>query len=82
LLVLETAAIVRAALSQYVKSAALPLPNPVFFVGVLTETKIISDSAIAASTSVLKNRFTPRHALIVTQNVSVFRNVYYVNREG
>jgi len=49
---------------------------------VLTETKIISDSAIAASTSVLKNRFTPRHALIVTQNVSVFRNVYYVNREG
>ena len=53
--------VVRAADSQYVRSAALPAPRPVFFVGVFTETKIISDAAIEPATSVEKKRFFPRH---------------------
>mmetsp|Transcript_71380 Transcript_71380/g.118614 ORF Transcript_71380/g.118614 Transcript_71380/m.118614 type:complete len:318 (+) Transcript_71380:458-1411(+) len=59
-LVLQTAAIWRAASSQYVRSAASPAPMPDFFVGVLTETKIMVHSRMAASMSVLKNRLRPR----------------------
>lgn len=36
LLVLDTLAIIRAAPSQYVRSAAFPAPTPRVFVGVLT----------------------------------------------
>mmetsp|Transcript_7708 Transcript_7708/g.28116 ORF Transcript_7708/g.28116 Transcript_7708/m.28116 type:complete len:237 (+) Transcript_7708:677-1387(+) len=68
LFVLLTAAIVRAADSQYVRSAALPFPRPVFFVGVFTETKIISLSAIAPSTSVVKNKFFPRHCFTISSS--------------
>ena len=39
------------------------LPKPVFLVGVLTETKIISAAAMDAAISVVKNRFLPMHAL-------------------
>ena len=59
---------VRAANSQYVKSAALPFPKPVFFVGVFTETKIISQSRIAPSTSVEKNKFFPLHSNTISSN--------------
>ena len=62
LLDLDTAAMVRAADSQYVRSASLPLPSPFFVVGVFTDTKIISATAKDPATSVVKNRFLPRHA--------------------
>ena len=59
LFVLEAAAM-RAPPAQYVRSAALPAPRPVFFVGVFTETKVISDADRPAA-SVEKKRFFPRH---------------------
>ncbi|KAJ0454705.1 hypothetical protein HanIR_Chr15g0743131 [Helianthus annuus] len=57
----DTSAIIRAALSQYVRSAAFPAPRPRVLVGVLTETKTISASHTCFSTSVLKKRFLPLH---------------------
>jgi len=44
----------------YLRSAALPAPTPLFFVGVLTLTKMRSASSIPLSTSVEKKRFRPR----------------------
>ena len=58
-----TSPIRRAVFSQNCKSAAMPSPLPKDFVGVFTETKMISDSSIAASMSLLKNRFSPRVVL-------------------
>jgi len=52
---------------QYVRSAALPAPRPVVLVGVLTETKIMSASAMESSTLVVKNRFRPRHAFTTSE---------------
>ena len=50
----------RAVFSQYWRSDAFPAPCPKVFVGVLTETKIISASLMADGMSVLKNKFRPR----------------------
>ena len=61
--VVDTRAIMRAAPSQYVRSAALPAPTPRVLVGVLTETNTMSASATCLSVSVEKNRLRPRHAL-------------------
>jgi len=58
-----TSAILRAHNSQFFMFAALPAPTPVVLVGVLTLTKIISDSAIDASTAVEKNRFLCFHQI-------------------
>ena len=41
----------------------MPLPRPVFLVGVLTDTKIICESRMAPATSVEKKRFLPLHDL-------------------
>ena len=60
--VFETAAIMRAAPSQYVRSAALPAPTPRVFVGVLTDTNTMSASPTCLCVSVEKNRFRPRQA--------------------
>mmetsp|Transcript_23008 Transcript_23008/g.57773 ORF Transcript_23008/g.57773 Transcript_23008/m.57773 type:complete len:231 (+) Transcript_23008:756-1448(+) len=60
LLLVDTAAIMRAALSQYVRSAAKPAPTPRVFVGVFTLTKMMSASATCFSTSLLKKRLRPR----------------------
>ena len=57
--VFDILAICLAQSSTYFKSAAIPLPWPYVFVGVLTAIKIISDSSIALSTSVEKNKFLP-----------------------
>jgi len=43
----------------HLRSAANPAPTPVFFVGVLTDTKMRSASRMPLSTSVEKNRFLP-----------------------
>eukprot|EP00900_Chrysochromulina_parva_P016054 jgi/Chrpa1/2444/Chrysochromulina_OHIO_Genome00011035-RA len=59
-LALHTAAIRRAASSQYVRSAASPAPMPEVLVGVATETKIMVHSWMAASMSVEKKRLRPR----------------------
>lgn len=61
LLLRATLAIIRAALSTYFKSAALPRPFPNVFVGVFTEMKINSASSMAVSMSFEKNRFRFRH---------------------
>ena len=53
----------RAVFSQYCKSEAFPAPCPKVFVGVFTDTKIMSASLIAAGISVLKNRLRPRARL-------------------
>ena len=50
----------RKARAQYVRSAASPAPMPDFFVGVFTETKMMSHSRMAASISVEKKRLRPR----------------------
>mmetsp|Transcript_48281 Transcript_48281/g.121915 ORF Transcript_48281/g.121915 Transcript_48281/m.121915 type:complete len:236 (+) Transcript_48281:772-1479(+) len=60
LLLAETRAIMRAALSQYVRSAARPAPTPRVFVGVFTLTKMMFASATCFSVSVLKKRLRPR----------------------
>ena len=52
-----TSAILRAQSSQFLIFAARPAPIPLVLVGVLTLTKIISDSIIVLSMSVEKNRF-------------------------
>mmetsp|Transcript_3739 Transcript_3739/g.10715 ORF Transcript_3739/g.10715 Transcript_3739/m.10715 type:complete len:231 (-) Transcript_3739:399-1091(-) len=57
--VLDTAAIILAAPSQYVRSAALPAPTPQVFVGVFTLTKMMSASAMCFSTSAEKNKLRP-----------------------
>jgi len=54
------------AMNTYARSAAIPAPIPAFFVGVLTETKIMSASMIAWSTSVVKNKFLPRRAKTIS----------------
>ena len=64
----DHAAIFLAADSQYVKSAAFPLPKPVFFVGVFTETKMHCAARIAASQSVEKNKFLPLHAFTTSSS--------------
>merc|ERR1719319_2246683 len=53
-------AIILAASSTYLRSAALPFPRPKVFVGVFTDMKIRSAPLIAASISVEKCRFLPR----------------------
>jgi hypothetical protein len=45
-------AIIRAALSTYFRSAALPLPLPNIFVGVFTDMKMSSASSIACQASI------------------------------
>lgn len=50
------------------RSAAYPAPTPLFFVGVLTETKTRSASMIALSMSVLKKRFFPLLALTISSS--------------
>jgi len=55
--VVDTAAMVRAADSQYARSAALPAPMPCCLVGVFTLTNTQSASAMCFFTSVEKNRF-------------------------
>jgi hypothetical protein len=50
------------------RSAAYPAPTPLFFVGVLTLTKIKSASMMALSTSVSKKRFLPRLALTISSS--------------
>mmetsp|Transcript_55 Transcript_55/g.202 ORF Transcript_55/g.202 Transcript_55/m.202 type:complete len:230 (-) Transcript_55:325-1014(-) len=60
LLDVDTDAIMRAAPSQYVRSAALPAPTPRVFVGVLTLTNTTSASATCFLTSVLKKRLRPK----------------------
>merc|ERR1719473_2503432 len=57
---LHTAAMRRAASSQYVRSAASPAPMPDVFVGVFTETKMMVHSLMAVSMSVEKKRLRPR----------------------
>mmetsp|Transcript_39027 Transcript_39027/g.76294 ORF Transcript_39027/g.76294 Transcript_39027/m.76294 type:complete len:237 (-) Transcript_39027:322-1032(-) len=52
----------RAAPSQYVRSAARPLPKPYSLVGVLTDTKMISACRTASSISVVKKSRLPRTA--------------------
>jgi hypothetical protein len=52
-----TSAILRAQSSQFLIFAARPAPMPEVFVGVFTDTKIISASRMAESISVEKNRF-------------------------
>ena len=59
----EFARICRAVFSQYCKSAARPAPSPKVFVGVFTDTKMMSASRMPWSTSVEKKRFTPRVCL-------------------
>mmetsp|Transcript_7920 Transcript_7920/g.17018 ORF Transcript_7920/g.17018 Transcript_7920/m.17018 type:complete len:210 (+) Transcript_7920:747-1376(+) len=56
----ETRAMWRAHNSQFLMLAAEPAPIPLVFVGVLTEMKMTSASAISLSRSVEKNRFLPR----------------------
>ena len=56
----HTCAMRRAASSQYVRSAASPAPMPDVFVGVLTDTKMMVHSRMAASMSVEKKRLRPR----------------------
>lgn len=56
----DTRAMCRAASSQFFRFAARPAPTPCVFVGVFTDTNMISHSRIAASMSVVKNKFTPR----------------------
>mmetsp|Transcript_41906 Transcript_41906/g.65492 ORF Transcript_41906/g.65492 Transcript_41906/m.65492 type:complete len:241 (+) Transcript_41906:761-1483(+) len=58
----------RAAPSQYVRSAALPFPNPYSLVGVLTATKMISASLTAETMSVLKKRFLPLTSLTISSS--------------
>ena len=53
-------AIILAASSTYFRSAALPLPRPNVFVGVLTQMNTKSASLMADSMSVVKWRFFPR----------------------
>mmetsp|Transcript_2955 Transcript_2955/g.10453 ORF Transcript_2955/g.10453 Transcript_2955/m.10453 type:complete len:237 (-) Transcript_2955:196-906(-) len=62
LLDVDTAAMARAAPSQYVRSAARPAPMPCVFVGVFTLTNTMSASATCFAVSVLKKRFLPRAA--------------------
>src|SRR3546814_723355 len=57
LLLVATSAIFRAQSSQFLMLAARPAPIPVTLVGVFTETKMMSASAIAPSKSVEKNKF-------------------------
>mmetsp|Transcript_5581 Transcript_5581/g.16838 ORF Transcript_5581/g.16838 Transcript_5581/m.16838 type:complete len:232 (-) Transcript_5581:180-875(-) len=66
LFVLDTSAIFRAHSSMYLTSAAEPLPRPYVLVGVFTDTKTISASATAVSTSVEKKRFLPRHSFTIS----------------
>ena len=56
----EQARICRAVFSQYCRSAARPAPSPNVFVGVFTDTKMMSAAAMPASMSVEKKRFLPR----------------------
>ena len=53
----DTLAMVRAQSSRFLTLAALPAPMPYVFVGVFTDTKMMSASLMAPSTSVVKNRF-------------------------
>ena len=46
----------------------MPLPRPVFFVGVFTETKIMSHLAMAPSTSVVKKRLFPAARPLTTSS--------------
>mmetsp|Transcript_2147 Transcript_2147/g.3966 ORF Transcript_2147/g.3966 Transcript_2147/m.3966 type:complete len:302 (-) Transcript_2147:241-1146(-) len=55
-----TSAILRAHSSQFLMFAARPAPMPDVFVGVFTDTKIMSAAWISASISVEKNRLRPR----------------------
>jgi len=55
----------RAAPSQYVRSAAHPFPKPYSLVGVLTATKMMAASRTAVTTSVEKKRFLPRTVLTI-----------------
>jgi hypothetical protein len=61
LLFCAVSAISREQPSTNFKSAALPLPLPLVFVGVLTDMKMSSASWMAVSMSVEKKRFTFRH---------------------
>lgn len=63
LLLCAMLAIMRAASSTYLRSAARPRPLPNVFVGVFTEMKIRSASTMAVSMSVEKNRLRLRHCL-------------------
>ena len=64
LLVVDTEAIMRAAPSQYVKSAALPAPTPRVFVGVFT---------LRAHSNRVHRCFVTTHALTVRQVCSLAR---------
>jgi len=50
----------------HLRSAAKPAPTPLFFVGVLTLTKIRSASWMARSMSVEKNKLRPRASLMTS----------------
>ena len=54
--------ICRAVFSQYCRSDAMPAPSPNVLVGVLTLTKMMSDSLMPFSIFVLKNRLRLRAA--------------------
>lgn len=56
-----TRAIRRVAASMNERSEANPAPIPLVFVGVFTDTKMISARLMHPSTSVEKKRFLPRH---------------------
>ena len=64
----EYCRICRAVFSQYCRSAAPPLPIPNVFVGVLTLTKTISWSRMQPGMSVLKKRFRPQVALMISSS--------------
>ena len=55
----DASMMVRAVFSQYCRSGALPAPSPYVFVGVFTDTKMMSARSIAAGTSVEKKRLRP-----------------------
>ena len=64
----DTLAIMRAAPSQYVRSAARPAPMPLVLVGVLTDTNTMSASPMCLVVSLLKKRLRPRHALTISSS--------------
>nr|GFB50447.1 short-chain type dehydrogenase/reductase [Tanacetum cinerariifolium] len=57
--------------SPLVRSAAFPAPRPRVFVGVLTETKMMSASETCFSTSVLKKRFLPLHDWTTSSSLNI-----------
>ena len=62
------AATERAEASTQRRSLACPAPSPFVLVGVFTDRKTMSAAAMAASTSVLKNRLRPRQRPTTASN--------------